>query len=37
MSAVEGNDAAARKKLKKVLTNRFGTATDYAYVDALSN
>ena len=36
MSAVEGNDAAAKTRLKQVLANRFDDAADYAYVDALS-
>ncbi|EAR11676.1 hypothetical protein PI23P_00690, partial [Polaribacter irgensii 23-P] len=36
MSAVEGNAAAAKTRLKEVLANRFDDAADYAYVDALS-
>lgn len=36
MNAVQGNDAAAKTRLKEVLANRFDNATDYAYVDALS-
>jgi len=36
MSAKEGNDAAARTRLKEVLAQRFGNPADYAYVDALS-
>jgi len=36
MSAVEGNDAAAKVRLKQVLANRFDNAADYAYVDALT-
>jgi hypothetical protein len=36
MNAVEGNDAAAKIRLKQVLANRFDTAADYAYVDALN-
>lgn len=36
MSAVEGNDAAAKNRLKQVLAKRFNDPADYAYVDALS-
>jgi hypothetical protein len=36
MNAVEGNDAAAKVRLKQVLANRFDDAADYAYVDALT-
>jgi hypothetical protein len=36
MNAVEGNDAAAKIRLKQVLANRFDNAADYAYVDALT-
>jgi len=36
MSAVEGDDAAAKSRLKEVLAKRFSNSTDYAYVDALS-
>jgi hypothetical protein len=36
MNAVEGNDAAAKTRLKQVLANRFDDAADYAHVDALS-
>ena len=36
MNAVEGNDGAARNRLKEVLANRFDSAADYAYVDGLS-
>ena len=36
MSAVEGNDAAARTRLKQVLAKRYPNASDYAYVDGLS-
>lgn len=36
MSAVEGDDAAAKTRLKQVLAQRFDDAADYAYVDALS-
>jgi hypothetical protein len=36
MSAVEGDAAAAKTRLKQVLANRFDNASDYAYVDALS-
>lgn len=36
MSAVEGNEDAAKTRLKQVLANRFDSAADYAYVDALS-
>jgi hypothetical protein len=36
MSAVEGNDAAAKNRLKQVLAKRFNAPADYAYVDALS-
>ena len=36
MSAVEGDDAAAKSRLKEVLAKRFSNSADYAYVDALS-
>ena len=36
MSAVEGDDAAAKMRLKEVLAKRFSDPADYAYVDALS-
>ena len=36
MSAVEGDDAAAKTRLKEVLAKRFSDPADYAYVDALS-
>jgi len=36
MAAVEGNDAAAKTRLKEVLAKRFADPADYAYVDALS-
>jgi hypothetical protein len=36
MSAAEGNDAAAKTRLKQVLAKRFSNPTDYAYVDALT-
>ena len=36
MSAVEGDDAAAKTRLKEVLAKRFSDPSDYAYVDALS-
>lgn len=36
MSAVEGDDAAARTRLKQLLAKRFDSPADYAYVDALS-
>ena len=36
MAAKEGNDAGARSRLKQVLSQRFASAADYAYVDALS-
>ena len=36
MSAVQGDDAGARTRLKQVLANRFSAPEDYAYVDALS-
>lgn len=36
MNAVEGNDGAAKTRLKQVLANRFDDAADYAYVNALS-
>lgn len=36
LSAVEGDDTAARTRLKQVLANRYDDAADYAYVDGLS-
>ena len=36
MSAVEGDDAAARTRLKEVLAKRYDDASDYSYVDGLS-
>jgi len=36
MSAVEGDDAAAKMRLKEVLAQRYSDPADYAYVDALS-
>ena len=36
MSAVEGNDAAAKTRLKQVLAKRYNSPADYAYVDGLS-
>ena len=36
MSAVEGDDAAAKTRLKEVLAQRYSDPADYAYVDALS-
>ena len=36
MSAVEGDDAGAKSRLKEVLAKRFSDPADYAYVDALS-
>ena len=36
MSAVEGDDAAAKTRLKEVLAKRYSDPSDYAYVDALS-
>ncbi|WP_456378431.1 RagB/SusD family nutrient uptake outer membrane protein [Lutibacter sp.] len=36
MSAVEGDDFAARTRLKEVLSKRYSNPADYAYVDGLS-
>lgn len=36
MSAVEGDAAAARTRLKEVLAKRYSNPADYAYVDGLS-
>lgn len=36
MSAVEGDDASAKMRLKEVLAKRFNSSAGYAYVDALS-
>ena len=36
MSAVEGDDNAAKTRLKEVLAKRFDDPADYAYVDGLS-
>tara|TARA_R110001583_G_scaffold34847_5_gene116623 strand:+ start:12570 stop:14093 length:1524 start_codon:yes stop_codon:yes gene_type:complete len=36
MSAVEGDDIAARMRLKEVLAKRYDDPADYAYVDGLS-
>lgn len=36
MAAVEGDDAAAKDRLKELLAKRFENASDYAYVDGLS-
>ncbi len=36
MSAKQGDDATAQTRLKQVLAQRFASAADYAYVDALT-
>ena len=36
MSAVDGDEAGAKTRLKQVLAKRFSNASDYAYVDDLS-
>ena len=36
MSAVEGDDAGAKSRLKDVLAKRYSNPSDYAYVDGLS-
>lgn len=36
MAAKEGQDAAAKTRLKELLSQRFSDASDYAYVDGLS-